>query len=175
MNIDIFNTIVHLKKIPRQGWIEKAKIKNPESVADHSYSMAVITMILSEVNELDSNKTVKMSLLHDLAESITGDITPESMEKNDKKKLENNAMKKILQKLPTQIQENYQKVWQEYQDNKTKEAKFVHDMDKLEMAIQAKTYSNQMNSITLKEFLNSANTGINNSEVKKILEKIMAQ
>jgi len=173
--LDFFNTVANLKKIPRQGWIEKAGINNPESVADHTYSLTVMAMVLSELNHLDSNKAIKMSLLHDLAESITGDITPGIMPKDEKTMLENNAMNKILKKLPDDIQEKYQTIWKEYQDNQTKEAQLIHDLDKLEMALQAKIYSNHMSSETLKQFLHSATSGINNSEIKKILAKILEQ
>jgi len=173
--LDFFNIVANLKKIPRQGWIEKARIHNPESVADHSYSLTVMAMILSELNHLDSDKTIKMSLIHDLAESLTGDITPESMTKNEKTKLENDAMNKILKKLPEKLQEKYQTVWKEYQDNQTKEAQLVHDLDKVEMALQAKIYSNDMSSSALKQFLNSSVSGVTNYEIKKILAKILDQ
>ena len=45
MTLDFFKTAVNLKKISRQGWIDKLSLDNPESVADHSYSMAVISMV----------------------------------------------------------------------------------------------------------------------------------
>jgi len=47
MIIDFFRTVVNLKKISRQGWIDKVSIENPESVADHSYSMAMMSMVIS--------------------------------------------------------------------------------------------------------------------------------
>jgi len=173
--LDFFNTVANLKKVPRQGWVEKAGINNPESVADHTYSLTVMAMILSELNHLDSNKTIKMSLLHDLAESVTGDITPNNMPKAEKIMLENDAMNKILKKLPDNIQKKYQNIWNEYQDNQTKEAQLVHDLDKLEMALQAKLYSKDMSFETLKQFLNSAMSGVDNSEIKKILAEILDQ
>lgn len=175
MILDFFNIVANLKKIPRQGWIEKAGIHNPESVADHTYSLTVMAMILSELNHLDSGKTIKMSLLHDLAESITGDITPDTMPKNEKTVLENDAMNKILKKLPDNLQEKYQTIWREYQDNQTKEAQLVHDLDKVEMALQAKIYSKDMSSTALKQFLNSAVSSVNSYEIKKILAKILDQ
>lgn len=176
MILDFFNLVANLKKIPRQGWIEKAEIKNPESVADHTYSMTVITMILSDLNELNSEKIMKMSLLHDLAESITGDITPENMNKNDKNILENDAMKKILKNLPSKLMENYEKLWNEYQEQITAEAQFVHEVDKLEMALQAKIYAKtNLSKETLDMFLNSAKNNINNPHVKKILTMISEQ
>ena len=66
-----------LKKIPRQGWIDKAGISNPESVADHSYSMTVMAMMFGDNAGMDTCKMIRMALLHDIVESITGDLTPE--------------------------------------------------------------------------------------------------
>jgi len=40
-----FEKVLELKNVPRQGWKEKLEIDNPESVADHSYSTAVLSMI----------------------------------------------------------------------------------------------------------------------------------
>ena len=68
---------LNLKNVQRQGWIDKLSIQNPESVADHSYSMAMMAMIISDLENFDSEKILKMTLLHDLAESKIGDITPE--------------------------------------------------------------------------------------------------
>ena len=64
--------------------MDKLAIKNPESVADHTYSMAIIGMILSDSQKYDTQKILKMIFLHDLAESITGDFTPEAKIKRRK-------------------------------------------------------------------------------------------
>jgi len=70
---------------------KKLGLKNPESVADHAYCVAAIAMVLSDSKKLDSEKILKMAILHDLAESITGDLTPED---GPKQKKEDAAMKK---------------------------------------------------------------------------------
>jgi putative hydrolase of HD superfamily len=63
-----------LKELKRTGWVESG-ILEPESVADHSYRTTLLAMILSDQKGLDTLKTVKMALLHDLVESVTGDLT----------------------------------------------------------------------------------------------------
>jgi len=88
--LDFFHTAANLKKIPRQGWIDKLSIDNPESVADHTFSMAIMGMIFSDLENYNAEKILKIILLHDLAESITGDMTPEQISKEE--------IKKILQK-----------------------------------------------------------------------------
>jgi len=89
---EFFQKVLELKNVPRQGWKEKLEIINPESVAEHSYSTTVIAMILSDLEGLNTEKIIKMALLHDLAESIIGDIIPDSIAKNEKVRKENIAM-----------------------------------------------------------------------------------
>ena len=84
--LDFLNIAANLKTILRQGWIDKLSITNPESVADHTYSMAIIGMILSDSQNYNTQKILKMILLHDLAESLTGDFTPEQKSKKRKNK-----------------------------------------------------------------------------------------
>ena len=64
MILEFFKTAANLKKIPsRQGWIDKLSNQNPESVADHSYSMALMSMVISDLENYDSEKILKMVLL----------------------------------------------------------------------------------------------------------------
>ena len=59
---DFFKTVANLKNISRQGWIDKLSLENPESVADHTFSMAVIGMVISDLENLNSEKVLKMIL-----------------------------------------------------------------------------------------------------------------
>ena len=154
---DFFQKVLELKNVPRQGWKEKLGINNPESVAEHSYSTSVMSMIISDLEGLNSEKIIKMALLHDLAESIIGDITPDQITKNEKINKENHAMKQILKNLPNKITESYFEIWNEYQENSSQEAKLIHDIDKLEMAFQAKFYQNNgISKEKLQTFFNTA-------------------
>ena len=67
---DFFKIVIDLKGIQRKGWKNKLALENVESVADHSYSMTLMAMILSDLQGLDTKKIMKMSLLHDLVESV---------------------------------------------------------------------------------------------------------
>ena len=103
MILDFFKTAVNLKNISRQGWIDKLSLKHPESVADHSYSMAIMGMIISDLENYNSEKILKMILLHDLAESKIGDYTPNQISKENKIKIENNAYDEMINTLPKSI------------------------------------------------------------------------
>jgi len=171
---EFFKIASNLKKIPRKGWKSKLGISLPESVADHTFSMSIIAMVLSDLQKLDTHKVLKMSLLHDIAESVIGDFTPEDIEKSKKNKVENNAIRKILNNLPEALAKEYISIWNEYNDNTTKEAVLVHEVDKLEMAIQASTYVNEgIEKEKLEPFFNSAKSQINSKYVKELLDKLL--
>ena len=176
MIIDFFKTAANLKKISRQGWIDKLSLDNPESVADHSYSMAMISMVISDLENYNSEKIIKMVLLHDLAESKIGDYTPEQLSKEKKNKLENNAFNEIIKNLPNLIKSQYLQIWQEYQENISLESKLVHQIDKLEMVLQAKIYQKDGHSQEkLESFFESASIDITNPKLKELFTKIIEE
>jgi 5'-deoxynucleotidase len=174
--VSFFRIVCNLKKIKREGWIHKSKIDLPESVADHSYSMCTISMVLADILNLETEHIMKMANLHDLAESLVGDKMPDSISPEKKALVEGKAMKIILSKLPGPLREKYLNIWNEYVDNSTDSAKFVHNMDKVEMAVQAKEYEfDGYSKQSLQVFLKSANDYIAKSEpdiVFEILQKV---
>ena len=173
MILDFFKTAQNLKNISRQGWIDKLSMSNPESVADHSYSMALMSMTISDLENYDSEKILKMVLLHDLAESKIGDYTPEQIDAEKKKKLENNAFLEIIQSLPQPIKSQYLKIWQEYQENNSVESKLVHQIDKLEMVLQAKDYQKSgYPKEKLVSFFESSKKEITDPKLKELFTKI---
>ncbi|MHB8603182.1 MAG: HD domain-containing protein [Nitrosotalea sp.] len=170
MLFDFFYLVSELKKVPRKGWKSKVGIEHPESVADHSYGTAIMAMVFSDTYNLDTGKILKMALLHDLAESITGDFMPDEISKENKRLAENDAMKEILAKLPENIASKYQNIWDEYTQANTKESVLLHEVDKLEMAVQAVKYSSEgFSNEKLGVFIESAKKEIKSKELLDIL------
>ena len=171
--LDFLKDASNLKNIPRQGWIDKLSITHPESVADHSYSMSIMAMIISDLENYDSEKILKMVLLHDLAESKIGDFTPGQISKDEKEKIENQAFREIIEKLPNSIKLEYAEIWKEYQNQISVESQFVHQIDRLEMALQAKMYeksgSSKENIFT---FLETAKSDITHPKLQQLFRKI---
>lgn len=152
---------VALKCVKRAGWISKVRVRDPESVADHSYCMCVAGMVLADLQGLDTAAAMRMILLHDLSESVTGDYMPGEVDRQEKTSAENKAMADILSFLPAEIQQKYAALWREYVDGKTRLARFVHRMDKFEMWLQAREYARQgYPSASLKEFFISAEEAV---------------
>ena len=73
-------------------------VENPESVGDHMYFMALMALTSTPEN-LDRSRCIEIALVHDLAECIVGDITPEKfsgVSKEEKHKMEQEAMEKLV-------------------------------------------------------------------------------
>ncbi len=65
-----------LKSVHRQGWIDRG-VPNPESSADHSWSLALFAWLIACTREdLDANRVLLLALVHDLPEALAGDATP---------------------------------------------------------------------------------------------------
>jgi putative hydrolases of HD superfamily len=148
---DITEHFYKLKELPRTGWKQKLEIENAESVASHTFLLIVLVLLFSEKYRFSCKKKVRlieMALIHDLAESITGDITPENMNKNRKRKLEDEAFSKIIENIYIKsLKKRYLGLWHEYQKKKSFESKCVHLLDKLEMVLQANYYLNYREGI----------------------------
>jgi putative hydrolases of HD superfamily len=173
--LSFFRIVCNLKTIKRSGWIHKSNITSPESVADHSYSMCMMSMILAEIINLDSGHIMKMVIIHDLAESLVGDHMPDDVSSEEKQLVEGKAMKKIISKLPNSLRKNYLNIWNEYNDNITVNAKFVHNMDKLEMVLQAKEYEFEgYPKELLQPFIKSATDYISNERFDLVFEILQA-
>lgn len=169
--VSFFRIVCNLKTIKRSGWIHKTNIASPESVADHSYSTCMISMVLAEIMNLDSGRIMEMANIHDLAESLIGDHMPDKISSEEKQLLEDKAMKKIISKLPAFLREKYFDIWNEYNDNLTISSKFVHNIDKLEMVLQAKVYELQGHSKeSLEIFFKSANDYISSEGFDLVYE-----
>ena len=144
-----------LKEVLRSGWL-RVGLNHPESVAAHSWGVAVLALSLCPAN-LDRAKVVEIALVHDWAEAMVGDLTPyDQVSPQDKAGRESSAFKQISGPLPNGhlMQERFQ----EYQANATKEAQFVHALDKLDMALQAAAYTKKFPEISFAEFVESAHT-----------------
>ena len=170
---EFFFQIAELKKLPRSGWKIKVGLNNSESVAEHSYMMSVMAMVLSDLKSLNSEKVIKMSILHDWAESKIGDFMPDEIGYDKKSELENYAMAEILESLPQTIQSDYQNIWDEFLVRDTPESRLVHELDKLEMALQAKIYEKDVDPERVKPFIISAVEQIIDPDLKKILVDIL--
>jgi len=100
-----------------------------------------------------------MALIHDMAESLVGDITPvDGVTKSEKSRREAETMDYICDSLLGNVHgalagRQMREVWQEYEDSETPESHFVHDVDKIELLLQMMEYERSHEGrINLSEF-----------------------
>lgn len=107
-----------------------------ESVAEHSFRLALMAyMVSDEVPEIDTDKVIRMCLIHDLGEAITGDIP--SFEKTDSDEVaEDSAVSGFVNRLPEYWKKQLGEMYSEMNELKTPEAKLYKALDKLEAVIQ---------------------------------------
>ena len=171
--IKFFLHIENLKTVKRKGWIIKSKVKEVESVAEHSYAATSIAMIISDLTELNTEKVMKMMLIHDLPEGIIGDLVPG--ENANKDVDEEEAIRSILGSLPDKMQIDYTEIWNEFKMKKTKESQLVHEIDKLELIIQLSLYRDRMSKEAFNEFLQSSEKIIELDLNRELLNEILKE
>ncbi len=107
-----------------------------ETVAAHSWRLAVLALlILPEFPELDGNTLIRMCLIHDFGEAITGDI-PSFLKTEEQELTEDNAVQTMLSALPEPQRGSIGALFAEMDAHKTAEARLYKALDKLEAVIQ---------------------------------------
>jgi putative hydrolase of HD superfamily len=169
--LKLFKDAGKLKSIKRTGWT-RHNIPEPESVADHSFRVAFMSMVMADRLNVDALKLIKMGLIHDMAESITGDITPDcGVSPEEKHVMEKEALLEVFGKLPDGSE--FVDLWLEYEENKSPEARALKNIDKLEMAFQAVEYQEEYNDKDLSEFISSAHSNIDMPEIFSMLKELI--
>lgn len=139
-----------LKQTTRAGWVLRG-IAQPESVAEHTYRVALLALVLGGKGEpgLDRERCVAMALVHDLGESIVGDITPyDGVAPEEKRRREREAMARLAELAGDP---GVLALWEEYDAGATPEARWVKELDKLETVVQAAEYQAE-HAVDLGEF-----------------------
>ena len=124
------------KRTFRTGWVLHG-VERVESVADHMYRMAMMALLLPTVSEESKNRCMKLALVHDLAESVVGDLTEvDGIAKDEKHRRESEAMLHLTSLLPVDVGRDIFALFNEYSEQKTDEAHLVKDLDVFDMLLQ---------------------------------------
>ena len=130
-----------LKHLIRTGWKNwHVKSDRLESVAEHIYGTQMLAIAIKSEYEYDIDilKVIFMLAIHELGETIIGDLTPFQISKDEKRKIEHNAIHEILSDLIDG--DSIEKILIEFDEHKTKESLFAFWCDKLECDLQCKLY-----------------------------------
>lgn len=154
-----------LKHLPRTGWVDRG-VEQPESVAAHSWRLALVAWLMAERLGLDAGRAMRLALVHDLPEAITGDQLPygeQDLSAEERQRLvmeppdpgewrtaarrarkiagEREALRTILGGAPRAAADAISAAWEEYEDAATPEARLVSQLDKLEAYLQGWEYA----------------------------------
>jgi len=168
--LNFFIEIGKLKRIPRKGWV-LIGIKNPETIAAHTFREAIMAWLLAKKKKthLNAERVLKTALIHDLCELYAGDTSPydEILPKDKKEwpelfdkwprflkykkakhyqrkhKKEKMALKKLIAQLPPAMKKEILDLWQDYESGRTKEGRFVKQVGRLATLLQALEYGKE--------------------------------
>jgi putative hydrolase of HD superfamily len=165
--LNFFLETTKLKTVSRTGWV-LMKVKNPETIAEHTFRMAIGAWLLGEERNLNVGRVLKTALCHDLCEVYAGDKTPffyysqlpqdelerkkilmkwprlskKEKEKRGKRKFkeEKKSILKLTKPLDSELKEEICSTWLDFEKRISKEGKFVKQVDRIETLIQAIEY-----------------------------------
>lgn len=162
-----------LKETPRAGWPLRG-VADPESVADHSFRLALLALVLAPRTgePLDRERCVAMALVHDLAECLVGDITPyDGVPAEEKRRREEEAVRRLS---GLAGDARLLELWREYDAAATPEARFVKELDKLETVMQAAAYerSGAAGEGALREFWEGAGAHLSSPLARALLDAL---
>ena len=145
---ELLSRLNRLKLIPRTGWLFcNVSPAGIEDVAQHSFEVATITMLLAdelrrEGKKIDSGRAIGMAIIHDWAETEVADFPYTALKHLEssgiKQRMESSAMHELLREIPES--KKYLALWKEYGEKKTTESRLVHSADYLSMLVQAIKY-----------------------------------
>jgi len=130
--IDFLVEIDKLKTVFRRAYIADASRR--ENSAEHSWHIAMMAMILAEYcqQDVDLFRVIKMLLIHDIVEIDAGDTgIYDDVAALDKAERETLAAVRVFSLLPQEQAEDLRKIWDEFEQGASPEARFARAMDRL--------------------------------------------
>ncbi len=178
--ISFLAELMRLKAVPRTGWLLRG-VRDVESVADHSFGVAFIAMLLADQAQRQGlepsvEKVLRMALLHDLTEARTGDL-PNTIKRYFDKEALHAADEQIADEMLSglgAIGEEYLLLLQEYEERTSLEARIVKAADKLDLLLQAREYE-KGGAQNLQEFWQSSETDFSNLQIDDLIADLVEQ
>ena len=171
--LDAYVQINQLKQLYRQGWLRRGVPRDRcETVAEHTAGVAWLTLLLApETDGLDAERALRMALIHDLGETHAGDITPaDGVSEADKHARERLALQAVVARLPRGG--DWLALWEEYELGRSPEARFVREVDRLEMGLQAAIYQAE-GLVDPTDFVASARAVVATPTLRHLLDELI--
>jgi putative hydrolase of HD superfamily len=110
----------------------------PESTAEHSWRLALMVLLFEpELKDIDLLKLLKLALVHDVGEAISGDVpAPLQRPGDNRQERERRDFLTLCEPLPADMADELLSLWDEYAAAETAEAQIAKAFDKLETMLQ---------------------------------------
>lgn len=142
--IEYYMLCCKLKEVIRTGWLNwNVSADRVESIAEHIYGVQMMAIAMSQAYnyDIDLLKVSLMLAVHETEEIIIGDQTLFQVSSEDKAIEGHKAVHRIFGELLPAA--TIEKLILEFDERKTKEAKFAYQCDKVECDVQAKLYGDK--------------------------------
>jgi putative hydrolase of HD superfamily len=159
-----------LKLARRTGWWH-AGVRDPESVAEHSFRTAVIGYVLAVLEGADPDLTAALCLFHDVAETRTGDV-PNVARRYVARAPDDRVASDQLGGLPPAVRDAILRLVARYQARDTPEALLAKDADRLECVLQAREYEHH-GVPTTRPWMESNMAGLHSEAARALAERCL--
>lgn len=142
--LDYYVLCNRLKQVIRTGWKDwKVRRERIESVAEHVFGVQMLALAMkSEYQyDIDIMKVIFMLAVHEIGETVIGDLTRFQIGEDEKEKMEHEAVHKILGGLLDGPR--IEALFLEFDAHETPEALFAYQCDKLECDLQCRLYDEE--------------------------------
>jgi len=133
--IEFIQNAERLKSTLRSGHTSQGR---PESTAEHSWRLCLLVALFDrELGDCDRLKLIKMCIVHDLGEAISGDVPAIHQSADDgRAEREKTDLMTLCAPLPEDLRAEIMELWADYSEGKSTEAIFAKGFDKLETMMQ---------------------------------------
>ncbi|MBC5793203.1 MAG: HD family hydrolase [Nanohaloarchaea archaeon] len=179
-DLDFILESYNVKDEVRTGWLFKG-VRDPESVASHVWGVKFLCLLYAEEEDVDEGRAVKMAVIQDLPEAKTGDLVSEKhaeryeLTDEEKDRKERVAMHELP---PENRFDDIIELWEEYQERETRTARFVKDMDMIDMCFQALKYEiehRRSPEKSMDEFFEYTEPRLNTDTGKELFEELKSR
>ncbi len=160
-----------LKRVKRSGWWI-AGVKNPESVAEHTFRTVIIAYLLAHLEGVDSQKAILMALFHDLSETRTNDAHRIVRRYANWKGVDRKAVDEQAKRLPDEMAKQVVSLFEEFEEESTLESKVVRDADLLECIVQAREYQT-LGYADVTDWIFNAQSALQTESAKKLASECL--
>lgn len=142
--LDALLAALALKDESRTGW-DLRGVRDPESVAAHSWSVAYLVLLYADEAGVDRDRALRMAVLHDVGEAVVGDVPTRAEDAKEPDGTDETARREreAVTDLLAPFDDDLTDLWHEYEARDTPEARFVKDADLVDTCLQALYYERE--------------------------------